>query len=81
MAVGLLTTIATPAAFGPLQASFNFGLEDGYSALVGANNAGKSAILQLMFRSLIGDPGFGSEHVCLILADRPQRVPDPCCVD
>jgi len=70
--VAQLTTIVTPGAFGPLQSNFNFELEDGYSALVGANNAGKSAILQFIFRSLMGDAAFGPDRVCLILADRPH---------
>jgi ABC-type cobalamin transport system ATPase subunit len=70
--LALLTTIATQNAFGPLQANFSVDLEDGYSAFVGSNNVGKSSILQLMFRMLVGSAEFGPDAVSLVLADRPH---------
>jgi hypothetical protein len=71
----LLTNIAIGSPFGPLQQTFQFGLEDGSSALLGANNSGKSAILQLIFRSLLGQGQFGPDRICLILADPPHLAP------
>ncbi len=35
---------------GPLQENFQFEVPDGYAVLIGANNSGKSGVLQLSFR-------------------------------
>lgn len=55
---------------GPLQPGFRFDLGSGYQALVGGNNAGKSAILQLVFRQAVAHGEFGLDRTCLILPDR-----------
>ena len=43
----------TDQPYGPLQGNFHMVIPDGYSVLIGPNNAGKSAILQLIFRTYI----------------------------
>jgi putative AbiEii toxin of type IV toxin-antitoxin system len=58
------------ATFGPLQSGFSYSIAKGYTALVGANNAGKSAILQLAFRVLMNHAEFGAERMCFIPPDR-----------
>jgi hypothetical protein len=60
------------SSYGPLQAQFDFFVPDGYGVLVGANNSGQSALLQLAFRTAFDDPGVGAGRVCLILPDRTQ---------
>ncbi len=62
--------IATPSRYGALQDGFAFELGDGYVVLVGENNSGKSAVLQLVFKTLIRHPDFGTERLCLLLEDR-----------
>jgi ABC-type branched-subunit amino acid transport system ATPase component len=62
--------VAEGSNYGPLQSRFTFELRRGYTALVGANNSGKSAILQLIFRFLFGQQGFGSGVICFIGSDR-----------
>lgn len=57
---------------GPLQENFGLQVPDGYSALVGANNSGKSAVLQPAFRTAYNVLGSGS--TCLILPDRTQLL-------
>lgn len=57
--------ISTPNRYGPLQDGFAFELGDGYIVLVGENNSGKSAVLQLAFKTLCRHPEFGVEnYVC-----------------
>jgi hypothetical protein len=57
--------------YGPVQGDFRYDLRSGYTALVGPNNAGKSALLQLVFRSLHDDTSqFGPARICLIPPDR-----------
>lgn len=69
--VQLLRTITTGSTpYGPLQAEFHYDARYGYTALVGPNNAGKSSLLQLIFRTLHGDGEFGAERIALILTDR-----------
>jgi hypothetical protein len=61
--------------YGPLAENFRYDLRAGYTALVGPNNAGKSSLLQLIFRSLYVDPEFGSASLCFIPADRDYVDP------
>jgi predicted ATPase len=63
-------TVPSGSSFGPLASEFRYDLRRGYTALVGPNNVGKSTILQLIFRSLVADPEFGPDHICLIRPDR-----------
>jgi energy-coupling factor transporter ATP-binding protein EcfA2 len=62
--------ISTPDRYGPLQTGFSFEFIEGYSVLVGRNNSGKSAILQLVFRTLMRDTNFANEKLCLLLTER-----------
>jgi hypothetical protein len=57
---------------GALQPNFAFAVPDGYAVLVGANNSGKSAVLQLAFRGTHDQLGAGT--VSLILPDRTQLL-------
>jgi ABC-type phosphonate transport system ATPase subunit len=66
----VLHTVQTSGQYGPIHADFHFDLLSGYTALFGANNAGKSALLQLIFRSVMGIEGFGPDGVCFVLPDR-----------
>ena len=43
-------TVTAPERYGPLQADFQYDLRAGLTVLIGPNNAGKSALLQLLFR-------------------------------
>jgi len=56
----------------PLHQGFQFDLEPGYTVLIGPNDAGKSTILQFIFRQIYADPP--TDHprgsICLILNDR-----------
>ena len=54
--------------FGPIREDFSLSIGDGYSVLVGPNNAGKSAVLQLAFRHATDQLGIGD--VVLIRSDR-----------
>lgn len=56
--------------YGPLQGDFRYTVRTEYTALVGPNNAGKSSLLQLIFRFLINDAEFGDSRICLVPADR-----------
>ncbi len=60
--------------FGALQPNFNLELPDGYVALVGANNSGKSAVMQLAFRTAFDTAGIAAGGVALILPDRTQLL-------
>lgn len=64
-----MSEVRTTDQFGPLQPGFALSLPAGYTALVGRNNAGKSAILQLVFRPAM-DANL-ADQICLIMADRP----------
>ena len=68
--VAVVQTIALGADYGPLRAGLQYDLRDGYTVLVGPNNAGKSALLQLIFRELVGAGDFGPSRVAMILPDR-----------
>jgi putative AbiEii toxin of type IV toxin-antitoxin system len=67
--------ISTQNRYGPLQAGFAFDLEKGYKVLIGRNNSGKSAILQLVFKTLMRDGSFGAERLCILLTDRDYVQP------
>jgi len=57
--------------YGPLQPNFTFDLEDGYTVLIGRNNSGKSAILQLLFSKLVlHTQEVGPDKICLLLPER-----------
>jgi energy-coupling factor transporter ATP-binding protein EcfA2 len=72
----LFKAVGAPEQYGPLQANFSYDVRSGYTALVGANNAGKSALLQLIFRSLMGDEeAAGPGGIALILPDRDYVQP------
>lgn len=66
----LLTVTTGAAPYGPLQPNFRYDARSGYTVLVGQNNAGKSALLQLTFRTLCTDSEFDAEQIALILTDR-----------
>lgn len=66
-----IRTIQVAPAYGPLQNAFRYDLRAGYTALVGPNNAGKSSLLQLVFRTLYDDDEFGPARIAFIPADRP----------
>src|SRR6266511_4025679 len=68
-------TVPAEQRYGPLAAGFRYDLRSGYTSLVGPNNAGKSALLQWIFRALIDDSEFGGERICLILPDRSYVDP------
>jgi AAA domain, putative AbiEii toxin, Type IV TA system len=56
--------------YGSLPANFTYDLREGYTALLGPNNAGKSTLLQFLFRSLFADPSeVGPTRLALILPD------------
>ena len=61
---------ALESSFGPLPIRFNFTVPTGYSTLVGTNNAGKSALLQYVFRAAMADANIGREGVCYVLPGR-----------
>lgn len=75
MAGTLIETITPGSQYGPLQGALHFDLMDGYSVLVGPNNAGKSALLQLIFRSLINNVGYGAPRTAILLPDRDHVEP------
>lgn len=56
--------------FGPLQTEFSFNVENGYTTLVGENDLGKSAILQILFREASSDEQLGLDAICYIPANR-----------
>jgi ABC-type cobalamin transport system ATPase subunit len=61
---------ALESPFGPLPIRFHFTVPTGYSTLVGTNNAGKSALLQYVFRAAMADANIGREGVCYVLPGR-----------
>jgi energy-coupling factor transporter ATP-binding protein EcfA2 len=62
--------VTGPSQYGPLQAGFRYGLRRGYTALIGPNNAGKSTLLQLIFREMMDDAEVGAGRVAFIPPDR-----------
>jgi energy-coupling factor transporter ATP-binding protein EcfA2 len=67
----LLTTITNGSnQYGPLQPNLHHDLFEGYTVFVGPNNAGKSALMQMMFGRLMNEGTFGAERLALIPADR-----------
>ena len=67
--------IATKWPFGAIAPDFTFDLHEGYTALFGLNGSGKSSILQLIFKTLVNDDGFGIDHVVYIEAERGWLSP------
>src|SRR5256885_16010726 len=63
--------ITTPSQQGPITAGFHIDLDGDYIVLVGENNAGKSSILQSVFKKCATD---GTpqpiDNICLLLPDR-----------
>lgn len=71
LAVDPFRTISISEQYGALQAGFQYDVRSGYTALVGPNNAGKSSLLQAIFRTLANDDtAAGLDGVALILPDR-----------
>lgn len=63
--------ITTNTRFGPLQEGFALDLpETGLVVLTGPNNAGKSAVLQLTFKTLMQAPGFGANSLAILFPER-----------
>src|SRR4051812_18896991 len=57
--------------YGPIPAGFRLVVPDGYSVLVGKNDAGKTALLQWLFMRLYeANPNEFLNSACLILTDR-----------
>lgn len=67
--------ISTTKRYGPLQEGFSFELGEGYKVVVGRNNSGKSAILQLVFKVLMRDGNFGAEKICFLSTLRDHVQP------
>src|SRR2546429_6965082 len=67
--------VSTPNVYGPLQAGFTFGIKDGYQVLTGPNNAGKSAILQMVFKTVFRQGGEMQQKIALLLPDRDHVMP------
>ncbi len=65
-----LGTVSPENPFGPLHGRLQFEVFEGYSTIVGANNTGKSALLQLIFRGFHDATEYGGSRVCLIPPDR-----------
>jgi ABC-type hemin transport system ATPase subunit len=67
----IYTTLVVQQQYGAIPANFHYDLRTGYTVLLGPNNAGKSALLQALFRKLAGDDSLaGLERIALILPDR-----------
>lgn len=63
--------ITATQQFGPIQENFSIDFPQGYSVLVGENDTGKSAILQLTFKKVLNEmPEYGNSAVCIISPDR-----------
>lgn len=63
-------TFSAPNRFGPLNEGFSFQVNDGLTSLIGVNDSGKSALLQLAFVNLFDSPDFGAGKICLLLPER-----------
>jgi len=63
-------TFATPNRFGPLNEGFSFQVNEGLTSLVGLNDSGKSALLQLAFINLFDNGEYGAGRICLLLPER-----------
>lgn len=61
----------TESQQGPINAGFQVNLEGNYVALVGANNAAKTSILQAIFKKFFNQTNSKGRHrTCLILPER-----------
>src|SRR5216683_2705100 len=56
--------------YGVIQQGFSFTIPDGYTVLVGKNDAGKSSLLQLIFKRLYEEGGIANDRFCLLLPER-----------
>jgi len=61
---------STQSQQGPLHAGFTIDLVGDYIVLVGENNAGKSSILQCVFKKCASGEPYNLDNVCLLLPDR-----------
>jgi ABC-type multidrug transport system ATPase subunit len=66
----LVKSIEANGPFGAIQAGFSFDVRIGYTAVLGANNSGKSTFLQWIYRDLMNDSTVGVEGVCYVEAER-----------
>src|SRR6478752_5316371 len=72
--VTLPRPISSPDQYGPVPAGFSLNLTSSYTTLIGPNNAGKSALLQYVFRHAYDE--FGADDVCFIGSDRNWIQPN-----
>src|SRR5689334_3581626 len=72
--VSLPREVSSPSDFGPIRAGTITTLHAPYTALVGTNNSGKSALLQTIFKR--GFEEFGADAVSLIVPDRFYLPPN-----
>ncbi len=63
--------IYTSSGYGLIQSEFELNLPDGYTALVGKNDSGKSSLLQLFFKILCETSEIDNSSFCILL---PERV-------
>jgi ABC-type multidrug transport system ATPase subunit len=73
--MSLIQTIRPGTQYGALHDAFHFDLEDGYTVLVGPNNAGKSALLHIIYRTLLEKDGLGLPRVAMVLTERAYVEP------
>jgi|CXWL01.1.fsa_nt_gi ABC-type multidrug transport system ATPase subunit len=67
----LTITNSTGQKYGPVPIGLKLEIPDGYSVFAGKNNAGKSCLLQLIFREVRNHGLFLTGNFVLIPADRP----------
>jgi len=61
---------STQSQQGPIIAGFTIDLVGDYIVLVGENNAGKSSVLQCVFKKCESGQPYNLDNVCLLLPDR-----------
>lgn len=60
----------TQSQQGPITSGFTIDLIGDYIVLVGENNAGKSSVLQCIFKKCVSGEPYNLDNVCLLLPDR-----------
>jgi hypothetical protein len=66
-----IVALSWPNPYGPIPANYAFNLNNGYTALVGKNDVGKTAFLQWIFCRMMQQVTPGpSDAIALILTDR-----------